>query len=214
MKTANIAKYIQSIKTEPVSEVKTQKKYILTISSAKPFDEPCNERNKNVPSIMRNTEEYIDFVYNSRPYYFFITLTFGVRTSFEMNCKFVNKFLHRYNISLFKPGYHKRHDWLEGFAFFEDHLSHKIINKKHVHMLIKPNVRFNDFTKRGNRDIFRKAASKVMDEKRRVFYKDHIDIRNAYVGCKNEYLFKQINDTCLYRFKTIGVAGLSDNICC
>lgn len=205
MKPANIAKYIRSIK---------QNKYYLDISNAKPFDESRDDDNEEIRPIMKNTEECIKFVYTSRPYYFFITLTFGVRTSFEMNCRFVNKFLHRYNVSLFKPGYHKRHDWLEGFAFFEDHLSHKSINKKHVHMLIKPNVRFNDFTKRGNRDIFRKAASKVMDEKRRVFYEDHIDIRNAYAGCRNEYLFKQINDTCLYRFKTIGLAGLSDNSGC
>lgn len=165
-----------------------------------------------IPANRKLTEQYRKFVNDSGPFYFFITLTFGVRTHFQHNCKFVNQFLDFYNRSLFKVDYYKRKDWLEGFAFFEKHPMERSINEEHVHILIKPNARFNDFLSISvNREIFLKAALKVKDEGKQVFNWDHIDIQNAYVGYKQRYLFKRINDYSLFRFKTIGKGGLSDN---
>ena len=178
----------------------------------KTFDDSDQFGNKVVHPSRKLTEQYRKFVNDSGPFYFFITLTFGVRTHFQHNCKFVNQFLDFYNRSLFKVGYYKRKDWLEGFAFFEKHPMERSINEEHVHILIKPNARFNDFLSISvNREIFLKAALKVKDEGMQVFNWDHIDIQNAYVGYKQRYMFKRINDYSLFRFKMIGKRGLSDN---
>lgn len=183
----------------------------LNISEAKPFFEPFEDSLLPIPPIKKLTEEYRRFVYDSGPYCKFITLTFGLRTSFQQNCKFVDSLFRRWNIKLFRTGYHKRKDWLTGFAFFEDHPMETSINSVHVHILIKPHVRFNDFTIDENINIFYSAAAEVLYEKRRVFFAEHLNIQNAYVGSKNKYLFKQIDDTCLFRFKSIGKNGLPDN---
>lgn len=183
----------------------------LQISEANPYKRPFDD-NLEVPSNRKLTEIYRKFVYDFGPFYFFMTLTFGVRTPFQQNCKFVNKFIDFYNRSLFKVGYHKRKDWLEGFAFFEKHPGERSINEEHVHILVKPNARYNDFPSIAvNKEIFCKAASKVLHEGKQVFHRDHIDIQNAYVGYKHRYMFKRINDNSLFRFKMIGVRGLSDN---
>jgi len=87
------------------------------------------------------------------------------------------------------------------------------ICKWHVHMLIKPSYRFLDFTKIQNIEKFNRAASKVTHNKVRVFNYDHIDVQRADNDYRHMYLFKQVNDTCLYRVKMIGVRGLSDNCC-
>ena len=159
------------------------------------------------------TKQYQKLVYDSGLYYFFITLTFGKNMSFQKNCDVINDFVNKYNKKLFNWDFYKKLNYLEGFAFFEDHLSHNSINKQHVHMLIKPNPRYNDFSTIQNKDIFYKAASKVKDELQSWIFNDKcIDISYAHVGSKNKYCFKQINDNCLYRFKTIGKDGLSDNL--
>jgi len=200
-------------KSSKVVKLEPAVRKYFKISEAKPFFEPFDVPGKQVPAIKRLTEAYRKWVYNDGPYYWSITLTFGVKASFEQICKFVNSYLRKHNIKLFKNGYHNRKDqWLTGYAFFENHPMENSINEWHVHMLIKSNARFNDFRIAENKEIFEKAAADVLYNKKRVFFEDHIKIQNAYVGSKNKYLFKQINDTSLNSVKMIGKSGLSDSM--
>lgn len=168
---------------------------------------------EDVPAIRKLTEQYIEYVNNYGPYYWFITLTFSLNLSFELCCKYVNHFIRRSNISYFTEDYYKKGDFIEGVAFFEEHSMGNSLCKWHVHMLIKPSYRFLDFMNIDNVDKFNKAASKVTHNKVRVFNHDHIDVQRADNDYRHMYLFKQVNDTCLYRVKMIGVRGLSDNCC-
>lgn len=200
-------------KISKVVKLKPAVKKYLSISEAKPLLEPFDVPSKRVRSIKRQTERCRKAVYDDGPYYWSITLTFGIVASFELICKFVNSYLRKHNIKLFKVGYYNRENqWLQGYAFFEKHPMENSINEWHVHMLIKPNVRFNDFSIAENKEIFEKAAADVLYKKKRVFFEDRIDIRNARVGSKNKYLFKQINDTSLTQVKMIGKSGLSDSM--
>lgn len=206
-------KTVLNPKSSKVVKLKPAIRKYLSISEAKPFFEPFDVPGKLVPAIKKMTEQYRKFVYDDGPYYWSITLTFGVPASFELICKFVNSYLRKHNIKLFKTGYHNRENqWLTGYAFFENHPMENSINEWHVHMLIKPNARFNDFSIAENKDIFEKAAADVLYNKKRVFFEDHIDIQNARVGSKHKYLFKQINDTNLTSVKMIGKSGLSDSM--
>lgn len=186
------------------------KRKYLFISEHKPFKEESDDTNIKTPYNMRRTEDYRKWVCDSGPYRLSITLTLAVRTSFETLCKYINRFLRKSNIKIFKPEYWKR-EWLQGFAFFEDHPMENSINVMHVHMLIKPNARFNDFKLAQLIDIFEKAAAAVVnDDGRRVFFKEHMKVQYAYHN-RHEYLFKQIDDTRLNRVKPIGAKGLSDS---
>lgn len=193
------------------SEVTTINNIQLSKSDTTP--EINKHIDNNVPSIRKLTEQYIDYVNNYGPYFWFITLTFGVNLSFELCCKYVNHFIRRANISYFKEDYYKKGDFIEGVAFFEEHSMGNSICKWHVHMLIKPSYRFLDFTNIQNIEKFNRAASKVTHNKVSVFNYDHIDVQRADNDYRHMYLFKQVNDTCLYRVKMIGVRGLSDNCC-
>lgn len=191
-----------------ISEVKSNAQFI-----DEPFDEPSDVSDKTVRFIKIRTEAYRKAVYDDGPYYWYITLTFGVKASFEQVCKLVNSYLRKHNIKLFKTGYQNRENqWLTGYAFFENHPMENSINEWHVHMLVKPNARFNDFTYTQNKDIFKKAAADVLYKKKRVFFKDHIDIQNAYDGVVDDYSVKQTNDTCLTSIKMFGKSGLSDSL--
>ena len=175
------------------------------------LDESSSGSGYEIPPHKRMSQHWKKFIKDSGPYYFTFTLTFAVLASFESCCKFVNKFIHRFNLSYFKERYYKRSDWLEGFVFFEKHFLHNSINEWHVHMRIKPNARYCDFNLAQHTEKFQKAAAKVFDHKKRhVFRNEHIDIQYAYEGGIGGYLFKQLNDSCLFRLKMIGVKGLSD----
>jgi hypothetical protein len=199
----------KAIKLE--SAKRRQKNILLAVSIPDSvFD---YEEYKNTPSLWRMTKQYIKFVNDSGPYYWFITLTFGIRFRFEICCKYVNHFIRRCNISYYGDKYYKKGVWIEGFVFFEDHPMETSINQTHVHMLIKPSYGFMDFSFEQNLEKISKAAAKVTDNKIRVFNDDHIDIQRADNKYKHTYMFKQINDASLYRVKMIGVRGLSDNSC-
>ncbi|WP_136515957.1 hypothetical protein [Geomonas edaphica] len=212
LKSVEIVK-LESAPSNPIiklESVRSGRRKYLSLSEHKPLKEQSDDANKIVPFNMRRSEEYRKWVCDSGPYRLSITLTLAVRTGFETLCKHVNSFLRKANIKIFKPGYWKR-DWLQGFAFFEDHPMENSINEMHVHMLIKPNARLNVFKLAELVDIFVKAAAAVVNaDRRRVFFEEHMKVKYAYHN-RHTYLFKQIDDTRLNRVKPIGVKGLSDS---
>ena len=158
-------------------------------------------------------KEYKSLIRESRPYCFFITLTFGRNVSSYKKCQFTDVLLHRYNQKLFSRNYKEKEIYLEGFAIFESHASSKLADRYHVHMLIRYNERYDKYDLNSHRDIFNNAAAKVLDgQNRRVFNDKCIDIREAGDDGRIDYCTKQISDLNVSQIKPIGKDGLSDYI--
>jgi len=102
---------------------------------------------------------------------------------------------------------------MEGYAAVENHRSIKLEDRQHVHLLIRPDRKYLDYTLNQHIDIFEKAACEVKDNwKMPVFKPQHINLQCARdEGCAG-YIFKDIVDRKLDRIKIIGVDGLSDNL--
>ena len=69
---------------------------------------------------------------------------------------------------------------LQRYAFVEKHTSSLSKNEVHLHLLIKPNERYEYFTRAEHADIFYRVASKILDDRSRPVFRDKcIDIRAA-----------------------------------
>lgn len=156
---------------------------------------------------------YAELVDSYKPLRFMTTLTFSKNLTQKQCCKFISIYLHRHNRKLFGPRYYRSHNFIKGFMFFEKHASLNSINDTHVHMLIKDNIRYDDFSFAEHEQLFRSAASKVLDNrKRRIFNDKCIDIQEVKDDGAISYCFKQIWDGNLTRIKTIDRGGLSDDL--
>ncbi|BEH09857.1 hypothetical protein GSUET_14690 [Geobacter sulfurreducens subsp. ethanolicus] len=158
------------------------------------------------------TRLFRQFIIDKGPYDFFITLTFGRRMRIAELCWYVNILVDRYNQILYTARYRRRKRNVKGFAFLEKHLSSIVRNENHFHLLVKCEGKFEKYTLAEHEDIFRKAASRVKDEKDKPVFNDKcIDIRPARDEGAINYCFDQIYDKRLDRIKIIGAGGLSDN---
>lgn len=166
-------------------------------------------------SINSLKDHYKEFIKNSGPYYFFITLTFGKYLGLKQRCRFTNDLLNRYNQVIFRRTYKKRNKCMAGFAVLEDHYNCEFEDRYHIHMLVKPNVRYDDFSLAQHIDIFHTVAGEILYGKRRVFNDKYIDIQKIEEDQKaqdkvSNYCMKEISDKNIDRIKLIGIDGLSD----
>jgi hypothetical protein len=159
------------------------------------------------------TDNFHQFLIDSGPFDFFITVTFGKNMGVAKLCRHLNLLLDRYNQILYSRKYKKREKNVEGFAFLEKHLSSIARNEYHFHLLIKCSGKYDKHTLSEHKDIFSKAASRVTDERnKRVFNQKCIDITPYRDEGAIRYCMEQIRDYRLERIKLIGKGGLSDNM--
>lgn len=159
------------------------------------------------------TNKMKEFVVRNKPFDFFVTLTFGRNTDIHECCKYANALLYRLNNKLFGKGNGNKSEWIEGFAFIEEHKQGKSRNDIHIHMLLKHNDRFDAFDFVKEDSIFYWVASQVRDAgKAQVFHNNCIDIKTVRDDGAIEYCFKQIWDKNLDRIKYIGCDGISDSL--
>lgn len=183
-------------------------------SRLKPFPTSIQKKKHRKPC-KTSTDHYHQFIADKGPFDFFITVTFGKSMSVARLCRHLNKLLDRYNQVLYTRKYKKRNKNVEGFAFLEKHLSSVARNEYHFHLLIKCPGRYEKHTLSQHEDIFRKAASRVTDERdksKRVFNQKCIDITPYRDEGAIRYCMEQIRDYRLERIKFIGKDGLSDNM--
>lgn len=184
----------------------------------KPFISHFGYQNEPVKVKKTLTDHLKEFVENSGPYYLFITLTFG-RNGIGINkqFQFTNFLLHLLNQIYFRRNYQDRNKFLDGFAFFEDHLSPKLEGRFHIHLLIKRDVRLREFGFKRNKDIFHTVISKVLDDSGRQVFRskctDFSRVTKDKGGSKGaiNYCMKQISERNIDRIKMLGVKGLSDS---
>jgi|GEM_PF-3360866 len=160
------------------------------------------------------TEQFKEFIRNTGPYRFFITLTFNKKTYFLQKCEYVNRFIRYYNQIIFCHDYERKDRFMSGFAFFEHHASLEMVDSLHVHILIRTHQRFSKFDEVAHQGIFKKAALKVQNHKHQnVFSSRCIDLQMVWdeLGAI-EYDTKNIWDGNLDLIKIIGKEGLSDKI--
>lgn len=187
--------------------------YHSWFSVVKPIKKEDKYWSLPVPHFKKLTRAIQRWVFDSGPYYFYITLTFSIKLSNEACCLYVNRVLDRMSEQYFTRNYREKSNCLQGFAFFEEHPQGFSINEEHVHMLIKFNPKYRDFLYEEHDYKFKKVCSRIIDDTgRHVFHEDCIDIRPAHFQSMNNYSFKRITDSVLWRIKTIGIGGLSDNL--
>lgn len=179
----------------------------------KPLDTNYVECKIPVKACKVNTEHLKEYVKNCKPYSFFMTLSFARSLNIHECCDYTDILFHKLNNKIFGKGYCKKSDYIEGFAFVEDHKSEVSRNDIHLHILTKHNGRYDDFNFVQHESIFREVAGKVVDaRKRRIFDNKCIDIQEVRDDGAIEYCFKQIWDENLSRVKFIGKDGLSDSL--
>lgn len=158
-------------------------------------------------------ENYKEFVMSNKPYIYFITLTFALNTNIRQACKYMSTVIKWMNNKLFGRKYYDRDDFIEGFAFIEDHKSGISINDIHAHILIKPSYRYNDFKFYQIEDMLRKTVAKVDNGAgKKVFNENCIDIQLVRDDGAIEYCFKQVWRNNTIRIKMIGKEGVSDDL--
>ena len=171
-------------------------------------DEKCMSKSPH----LRLTAQYLQFARSFEPYYFLITLTFGLSTSFLERCQYTNDLLYMLNRKKFTDKFKARNHFLDGFAFFEDHPNGKFDDKLHVHLLIKKHNRFKRKSFTEHIDDFYKVARKIMNGKDKpVFNLKYIDIRDPGEE-RPGYCMADIWDRNISRVKMLCVDGLSDNL--
>lgn len=157
------------------------------------------------------TEHHKEWVYREGPYYLFMTLTFGLNVSMNGRIRYINDFIKYHNKMCCSREYYEGDAFMEGFAFFEEHPSRVFEGCFHVHILAKSNYRYAEKGFVAHKDIFRKAAAKVLNTKgKRIFYNNCIDIQESGDEGRIVYCFDQMNDGNLDNIKTIGRDGISD----
>jgi hypothetical protein len=183
----------------------------MGFSDLKPA-EPEYVANKIIRHNCKLKAAFEQSVINAGPYYFFTTLTFSRSLSMTAIHTFVSDYLYYHNQYIFSHKYKKLGRYMSGYAVIENHKSSKLQGRLHVHLLIKANKRYLDFTRGQHLDMFEKAASKVETSSGNlVFMPQHIKLELVYSdGCVS-YSFKNINDRNIDRIKLIGIDGLSDS---
>jgi len=169
-------------------------------------------------NIMMNDNEYIDtlfkkFIYDNKPYSHFITITFAINISSEKCCMYTSTLLRWLNRKLFGRNYINKGEFIDGFAFIEDHKSNMSKNDLHLHLLLKRSYRYNDFKYHEFEDIIKKCAAKIFHgNKWHVFNAKGIDITVPWDDGVIRYCLKQIWHQNVDRIKLLGKSGLSDEL--
>ncbi len=159
------------------------------------------------------TDPFHQFIVDKGPFDFLITVTFGKKMGVARLCRHLNVLLDRYNQILYTRKYKKRGKNVEGFAFLEKHLSSVARNEYHFHLLINCPGKYEKHTLSEHEDIFRKAVSRVTDDRdRSVFNQKCIDITPYRDEGAIDYCMKRIRDYRHDCIKPIGKGGLSDNM--
>lgn len=156
------------------------------------------------------TALYKAHIQKEGPYRFFITLTFGSKVSEFSRSKSTDYLVHIYNQLLFGGAYRKNGNFIQGYAFFEDHRSPELHGLPHVHLLVKDNERFDVDDFDVQEGIFRTAVSRVRHCGRSPFNTKYVDIQKVRDNNVIGYCTKQISDRTINRIKPFGKYGLSD----
>lgn len=161
------------------------------------------------------TALYKKMVHDNGPYFLFITLTFGKHDRYNMKCKATDDLIHYMNKKIYCHNYRERERTLSmnGFAFFENHITRSTDDPVHVHMLIKHDWKICGYTLIQLADIFYYAAGKVTygADRQEVFSNKHLDISDAGdTRLRTDYCIKQIWDKNIDCVKPIDIGGLSD----
>jgi len=160
------------------------------------------------------TEYYKTLVRQHEPYKYLLTLTFSHKYTSLMTCQFTSQVIYRMNSKIFGRNYLKYDDrCMDGFVFFEKHMSEKVRNPFHLHMLIKQNERYDKFNIDQMNEILDCSTERILDGKdRKVFTSKCINTTEIYDDEGSiRYCFEQIYDRNLDRLKFIDKNGLSDN---
>lgn len=131
-----------------------------SISNTKPI--VSESPRTNISPYMKNTEKYKELILEHGPYFHFITLTFHPKTGFKKKCQYTDFLCHLLNQELFSQKYKERGQYMEGFAFFEDHLSCHFDNPVHIHILIKHNDKYYKKTSTNILNFFTKPLPRCV----------------------------------------------------
>ena len=159
-----------------------------------------------------DTEYFKKMVFDNRPYYLFMTLTFRNNTSHQEICSYTTCLIHRFNTLIFCRNYKSRSDFIKGFAFFEKHMGSGLKREMHIHILIRHHPIFDNLDFFYVESKFLKAAENITDQSNRlVFNENCMDLQHVYEDTGViKYCFEQIWDGNLDRIKVIDEDGLSD----
>lgn len=157
------------------------------------------------------TKQLKQFVKNNGPFAYFITLTYPRQMGIGEIIRYADNLVHRLNNKIFGRGYAQGSDWMEGIAIIEDHKLGNSRNDLHLHILVKHNKKFNNYSYYQILNMFYNVADKVVDDgKRQVFYEKCIDFQEYRDDGAIEYCFKQVWDGNLDRVKFFNKCGVSD----
>lgn len=157
--------------------------------------------------------QFTKFIYDNKPYSHFITITFAINISMEMCCRYASTLLRWVNRKLFGRSCITNGEYIEGFAFVENHKSGISKNDLHLHLLLKPSYRFNDFKQHELEDIIETCAAKIYHgNKLHVFNAKGIDVTVPWDDGVIGYCLKQIRHQNFDRIKLLGECGLSDEL--
>lgn len=200
-------KYATNIRVDGVSRCKRN----TVFSRAKPMSNNNEINSDSEKPNKRNTSAYKMFVKSNMPFAFFITVTFSMSMNTQQSCKYVSQILRACNKKYFPKKF--LNNYMDGFAFIENHTLGTSKNDIHIHLLIKHNARYDKMNISQHEDIFREAATEIVDESnRRVFRNKCIDFQEGGDAGRVEYCFKSIWDRNLDRVKFIGKDGVSDSL--
>jgi len=159
------------------------------------------------------TKEYMSLVDKNGPYFYFATLTFMSNIGPTNRYQYTNNLLHFINQRVFTRKYKEKGEFMQGFAFCEDHLGKKLEGSIHIHLLIKGDRKYYKHDFLSYKGIFHNCARMVMNGYDiPVFTDSCVDIGDYFDDGAIQYCFKQINDGKILRVKPLGVEGLSDNL--
>lgn len=159
-------------------------------------------------------DKYRLFVLQRMPYMYFATITFARYANMEAYCEHVSRLLKWANNKIFGREYYGKGDFIDGFAFIENHLSGKSISEYHAHLLVKPHYRYNNLTTAGVKDILIKCADKIVTGKnKKVFNPLGLHMETVWNDGAAMYCTKQITMHNVDRIKMLCAHGLSDTLC-
>lgn len=186
----------------------------IGLSNLNPFSNKYNIARMPPKALHGITLHYDELVKTLKPLRFMITLTFSMNMSFTECCKHINRYLHNHNRLLFGCRYYKHPNLcINGVAFFESHKSLASNNDIHVHILVRDDIMYADYSLIRHGMMFYFAASKVVNSRKRpVFNIKGIDMTEVENDGAISYCFKDIWDKNLTRIKVIGRGGLTDSL--
>lgn len=192
-------------------DIKIKKMLNGGFSRIKPDPVPINYYGYDISSSI--VDKYKLFILKNMPYRYLVTITFARYMNYQTSCEHTSRLLRFSNNKIFGRGYYKRNEYIDGFAFIENHTSGKSINDHHVHMLVKPHYRYRDLTSPVVTDVFKKCALKIVDGKNKKVFGSHcVHLGIVWDDGAVIYCSKQIKMNNVDRIKMLCAHGLSDTL--